>query len=266
MNALRIDGATHLFGIVGDPIVQVKSPELYCELFAAAGMNAVMIPLHVLRDDFDTAMPALMAVANIDGLIVTVPYKARAARLAHRLGPTASRIGALNALRREADGTWSGDMFDGAGFVRAAQRKGETLRGRKVALFGAGGAGSAIACELASAGVVALSIIDPQRERATALAAALCDAFPGCRIEPAAALPKDVDMIVNASTVGMRDGDGMPGEIGPLDPHTLVGDVIIASEPTPLQRHAMQHGCRYINGRDMLAGQSDALMTFFTRG
>ena len=126
-----------------------------------------------------------MAVANIDGLIVTVPYKARAARLAHRLGPTARRIGALNALRREADGTWSGDMFDGAGFVRAAQRKGETLRGRKVALFGAGGAGSAIACELASAGVVALSIIDPQRDRATALAAALGDAFPGCRIEPA---------------------------------------------------------------------------------
>jgi len=266
MSAIRIDGATRLFGIVGDPIVQVKSPELYCELFAAAGMNAVMIPLHVLPDAFDAAMPALMGVANVDGLIVTVPYKARAARFASRLGPTASRIRAVNALRRETDGTWSGDMFDGAGFVHAAQRKEETLRGRKVALFGAGGAGSAIGCELAAAGVVSLSIIDPQRERATALAATLRDAFPSCRIEPADALPASADMIVNASTVGMRQGDGFPGEIGPLDAGTLVGDVIISAEPTPLIRYAMQHGCRYITGRDMLAGQSDALLAFFVRG
>ena len=124
MTALRINGATRLYVIVGDPIVQVKSPELYCELFAAAGMNAVMIPMHVLPERFDLTMTALMGIENLDGLIVTVPYKGRAAPFATRLGTTASRVGALNALRREADGTWTGDMFDGAGFVRGAETKG----------------------------------------------------------------------------------------------------------------------------------------------
>jgi shikimate dehydrogenase len=265
MTALRINGATRLYAIVGDPIVQVKSPELYCELFAAAGMNAVMVPMHILPERFDPTMAALMEIENLDGIIVTVPYKGRAVRFATRLGLTASRVGALNALCREADGTWTGDMFDGMGFVRGAERKGEVLRGRRVALFGAGGAGSAIACELAAAGVASLAIIDPQTERAAALARTLRDTFPDCRIEAAAAVPGDTNMIVNASTVGMRESDGMPGEIGTLTPETLVGDVIISERATPIIQHAMRHGCRHVSGRDMLAGQSDALMSFFAR-
>jgi shikimate dehydrogenase len=265
MASTRIDGATRLYAIVGDPIVQVRSPQLYCELFAAAGMNAVMLPMHVLPSRFDAVMPALMEVANLDGLLVTLPYKARAVRFARRLGPTASRVAAVNALRRETDGSWTGDMFDGAGFVRAAERKGCRLQGRRVALFGAGGAGSAIGCELAAAGVESLSVIDPQRERATGLAETLRRAFPGCRIEAAEAVPRGANMVVNASTVGMRDGDGLPGELGPLASDTLVGDVIVSQEPTPLIRQAIRHGCQYVAGRDMLAGQSDALMAFFVR-
>ncbi|HSV20950.1 MAG TPA: shikimate dehydrogenase [Casimicrobiaceae bacterium] len=260
-----INGATRLYGIVGHPIVQVKSPELYGRLFVAAGMNAVMIPLHVLPEQFDQAIAALMGVENVDGLIVTVPYKARAVAFATRLGPTASRIRALNALRREPDGSWTGDMFDGAGFVRAAQIQGQPLRGRKVALFGAGGAGSAIACELLAAGVASIAIMDVRSERANALARALREAFPACRVEPAAQVPADADMIVNASTVGMLESDGMPGELGALRRDTLVGDVVISEAPTAIIRHALQHGCAHVTGRDMLAGQSDALMSFFTR-
>ena len=229
-------------------------------------MNAVMIPMHVLLERFEDSMRALMGIANLDGLVATVPYKAQAVRFANRLGPTASRIGAVNALRREPDGTWTGDMFDGAGFVRGAERRGGVLRGRRVALFGAGGAGSAIGCELAAAGVESLSIIDPQRERAAALAKTLRGAFLTCRVDAVEAVPSGVDMIVNASTVGMRDGDGLPGNIGPLTADTLVGDVVVSQEPTPLLRHAIRYGCRCVDGRDMLNGQADALMSFFSRG
>lgn len=266
MTTIRIDGATRLYAIVGNPVVQVKSPELYCELFAAAQMNAVMLPMQVLPERFDTTMPALMGLGNLDGLVVTVPYKARAVRFAHRLSPTASRIGALNALRREADGTWTGDMFDGVGFVRAAERKGYVLQRRRVALFGAGGAGSAIGCELATAGVESLSIIDPQKERAKALADTLRRGFPNCRIDTVESVPRTTNMLVNASTIGMRSGDGLPGEIDALDSGTLVGDVIISQEPTALIRYAIQHGCHYVNGHDMIGGQSNALMSFFGRG
>ena len=265
MSALRIDGATRLYGIVGHPIAQVKSPEVFSELFAAGAINAVMLPLHVLPDRFDVAMATLMGLANLDGLLVTVPYKPQAARLADRLGPTAARIGAVNALRREQDGTWSGDMFDGAGFVRAFERKGCELRGRRVALFGAGGAGSAIGCELAASGVASLAIIDPRSERGAALAETLRREFAACRIDVADAVPQDADMIVNASTVGMRDDDGLPGEVGALASDTLVGDVIVSQEPTALIRHAIRHGCRYIVGREMVAGQAEAIMSFFAQ-
>jgi shikimate dehydrogenase len=265
MTPIRIDGATRLYAIVGNPIAQVKSPELYCELFAAARMNAVMLPMQVLPDQFDATMSALTRLGNLDGLLVTVPYKAQAVRFADRLGPTAGRIGALNALRRETDGTWTGDMFDGVGFVRAAERKGYVLQRRRVALFGAGGAGSAIGCELAAAGVESLSIIDPEMERAKVLADTLGRGFPDCHVDTVESVPRAVNMVVNASTVGMLSGDGLPGDIDAIDSDTLVGDVIISKEPTAIIRHAIRHGCHYVNGHDMIGGQSEALMSFFGR-
>ncbi|MDH5286672.1 MAG: shikimate dehydrogenase [Betaproteobacteria bacterium] len=263
MTAVRIDGATRLYAIVGDPIAQVRSPSVFTEAFATRGANAIMFPAQIAPDRFDTVFPALKALGNLDGLLITVPFKARAVPHATRLGATAQCIGALNALRREADGTWTGDMFDGAGFVRAAQRKGQRVAGRRVAIFGAGGAGSAIACALAEAGVASIALIDPQAGRAAALAQRLRPAFPGCRFAEATAPPADADMVVNASTIGMKPGDGMPADLGPLAPDTLVGDVIIADGPTAILRHAQACGCAWVNGRDMHAGQAEAIVSFF---
>ncbi len=262
-DGVTVTGATRLYAIVGDPVAQVRSPGVFTERFAANGIDAVLVPAHVPADRFDAVVPALLGVGNLDGLLVTVPFKARMLRFADRLGAAAKGVGALNALRRESDGSWSGDMFDGAGFVRGAERKGEHVRGRRVALFGAGGAGSAIAFALADAGVRSIDVIDTAQGRAEALVDRLRGVFPGCALAPAERAPADVDMVVNASPVGMQPGDGMPGEIGPLAPATLVGDVVIADSPTPLIRHAMRCGCRFVEGRDMLAGQVDAILAFF---
>jgi shikimate dehydrogenase len=261
--AISISGATRLYAIVGDPIAQVRSPEVFTARFAADGIDAVLIPVHVPAARFDAIAPALLAIGNLDGVLVTIPFKARIVSHAARLGPAAQCIGAANALRREADGTWTGDMFDGVGFVRGAERKGERVHGRRVALFGAGGAGSAIAYALADAGAQSIAIVDVDAVKAERLAATLSRAFPDCAIAAAARMPDGIDMIVNASPVGMRPGDGMPAEIGPLDAGTLVGDVVIAGHPTALIRHAMQCGCRFVDGRDMHGGQVDALMQFF---
>jgi shikimate dehydrogenase len=259
----RITGSTRLYAIVGDPIVQVRSPEVFTERFAATGVNAVLVPAHVSAERFDAIIPALLALGNLDGLLVTVPFKARMVAFANRLGATAKCIGALNALRREVDGSWTGDMFDGAGFVRGIERKGERVRERRVALFGAGGAGSAIACALAGAGVDSIHIIDADARRADALVERLRPAFPECTLVAATSKPSDVDMVVNASPVGMQAGDGMPGDIGPLTADTLVGDVVIVDAPTALIRHAIRCGCQWLDGRDMHAGQIDAIMNFF---
>ena len=260
---VKISGATRLYPIIGDPIAQVRSPETITDGFAAKGLDAICIPLHVPVERFDAIIPALLAIPNIGGILVTVPFKARMLAFADRLGKAAKTIGAVNALRREPDGAWTGDMFDGVGFIRGALRKGEDLRGRRVALFGAGGAGSAIAYALADAGVRSIDIIDPDASRVAALIEKLGVAVPECAIKSASRWPDGVDMVVNASPVGMRDEDGLPGEIPRLDAGTLVGDVVIRAQPTPIVRHAIACGCRWVDGRDMHAGQVDAITTFF---
>ncbi len=136
-----VDGATRLYGIVGDPITQVRSPEVITAGFRAAGQNALMVPIHVLPDGFEATMRGLMSVANLDGLVITVPYKARAAALVDRLHATGERVGAINAMRREPDGAWSGDMFDGTGLVSGLRGHGFDFAGARVKMLGAGGAG-----------------------------------------------------------------------------------------------------------------------------
>lgn len=263
MTTIHINGATRLYGIIGNPITQVRSPETFSTGFAEAGSNAVMLPIQVLPEHFELCVRGLMALGNLDGLLVTVPYKAKMIAYATRIGETGSCIGAVNALRREADGSWTADMFDGAGFIMGAKRKGYTLAGRKVALFGAGGAGSAIACGLLAAGVQSIAIIDPKAERVDSLVAALRRTFVHADVQPAAAVPAGSTMIVNASTVGMQSGDGLPGKIGPLASDTLIGDVINKDTVTPMGALAQRFGCPFVAGKDMHAGQGQALLAFF---
>src|SRR4051794_2800246 len=96
---VKINGAMRLYPIIGDPIAQVRSPETITEAFAAKGMNAICIPAHVPADRFDMIIPALLAWGNVDGVLVTVPFKARMLAFADRLGKAAKTIAALNALR-----------------------------------------------------------------------------------------------------------------------------------------------------------------------
>ncbi len=262
-DTISITGATRLYPIVGDPIAQVRSPTTITNGLASKGLNAICIPAHVPRDRFDAIIPALLAMPNLDGILVTVPFKARMLAFADRLSKAARTVEAVNALRREADGSWTGDMFDGLGFVRGAERKGQTIRGRRVALYGGGGAGSAIAYALADAGAHSIAIIDVDEGRARALADKLNSAVPGCAIAAATGFPDDADMVVNASPIGMRPEDGLPSHIPKLDSRTLVGDVVITATPTAIIRHAIACGCAYVDGGEMHAGQVAAITDFF---
>src|SRR6185436_8029356 len=123
-----IDGATRVYAIVGDPIAHARSPLVYNPRIARAGRNAVLIPWHVPAAAFDVAMRGLQQAANVDGIIITFPFKQQALALADEIGIRARQVGATNVLRREADGRWTADMFDGAGLVRAVAAAGKTVR------------------------------------------------------------------------------------------------------------------------------------------
>ena len=263
---MTISGRTRLYAIVGDPIEQVRSPARFGERFARAGIDAVLVPVHVASARFESLFAALLEVGNLDGVLVTVPFKTRAVPFAQRVGPTARAVGAVNALRREADGTWSANMFDGLGLVRATERKGYRIQGRRVALFGAGGAGSAIAYALAVAGAASIDLIDPDAAKAHALAGRLQPHFQAQRFAVVKAVAPGCDMAVNASPVGMHDGDGLPGDIGALAPASVVGDVVVSAAPTPIIRRAIEEGHGWVSGSEMHEGQIDALLAFFAGG
>jgi shikimate dehydrogenase len=94
-----VSGRTKLFAIVGHPIEQVRSPEMVTAELQRRGHEAILIPIHVLPQDFDTVMPNLMKVENLFGLIFTIPYKALGMSLASEIGLQASVVGAANARR-----------------------------------------------------------------------------------------------------------------------------------------------------------------------
>ena len=260
-----VDGATRLYCIVGDPVAQTGSPRVFSARFRAAGRNAVLVPFHVPSAAFETAMRGIMALANLDGIIATVPFKARIVQFADRVRPTGQTVGAINALRRDPDGGWTGDMFDGRGLVGAIAEQGHAVEGRNAMLIGAGGAGSAIACALAQAGVTSITLSDIDGDKARTLAARVTAAYPGCAIRVGAPTLDSIALLINATPIGMKPQDGLPTPLGTIAPGVGVADVVHGVE-TALLRHAAACGCPTVAGQAMMEAQVDAMLAFFGIG
>ena len=160
-----LSGATRVHFIVGDPIAQVKSPAGVTQAFHEAGRDAVCIPAHVAPADLALWAQGVSKAQNVDGIIVTVPHKFSCFDLCATTSDPARFLQAVNTLRRNPDGSWHGDMFDGMGYVEAMRAKGGEPQGQRALLVGAGGAGSAIAYSLVTAGVRELAIHDPDTVR-----------------------------------------------------------------------------------------------------
>jgi len=251
-----ISGAARLYVLLGDPLDKARSPEYYNAVFAARGIAAVLVPMEVAPAGFDALIGALKAVRNLDGLIITMPHKQ--AVLAHldRLGDAARRVGAANVARREADGQWFGDMYDGPGFVGGLRARGIAPEGRRAYLVGCGGVARAMATALAEAGVALVRLHDLDAGRAEALAATLRAQFPGVACEVGPADPAQFDLAINATPLGMQPGDALPFDASRLTPRTAVADVTTKPEITPLLAAARARGCPIATGRDMFEAQT----------
>lgn len=240
-----ISGTTRLYAVLGDPVTQVQSPGLLNPVFVGLGVDAVLVPVHVRRDDLVHVVRGLQRVGNLDGLFVTVPHKTAAAHLADRRSRTVEISGSANALRREPDGAWLAANFDGSGFVAGLVGAGHSPRGRKVALVGAGGAGSAIAAALLTAGVDSLSVSDPDGPRLTALVDRLAEHWPGrVRAVPEPRL-HDSDIAVNATPLGLRPDDPLPFAPQALPPGSVVADIIMKPRETPSCGRRPRRATRY---------------------
>ena len=260
-----VSGRTRLFGIVGHPIEQVRSPEMFTAEFRRRGLDAILVPMHVLPDDFDALLPQLLRLSNLDGVIFTIPYKLRARALADHLGEQARVVGAINALGRRASG-WHGDIFDGIGCIEAFRRRGIALTGRKMLLLGAGGAGSAIGVALASERPASIRLYDVDPTRAEALAATITRAFPAVAVNAGSPRLDEIDILLNATPAGMLDDGRLPIAIEALPGAMTVFDAVVKPETTPLLALAERCGCTTVRGREMMRGQISRIVDFFLAG
>jgi len=170
-------------------------------------------------------------------------------------------LGAVNTIRRNADGSWHGDMFDGLGYVKAIESKGFDLKGKKALLVGAGGAGSAVAHSLVLAGVNELAIHDESTERRESLIKRLNSLNMG-RVYSGSGDPTGVDVAINATPLGMREGDPSPIDVSAITPQMFIGCVITAPAVSPLIAAARSKGCPTVTGADMFAQVRELMVQF----
>lgn len=263
MNQALISGKTRLLAILGDPIRSVKSPQTWNPRLAALGHDAVLVPLHVPAAAFDEVIGPLLQLANLDGLVLTMPFKERVIPHLAAISRRARQVGAVNAARRGPDGRWIGDMFDGVGLVGAVRSLGVDPAGQTVGLIGAGGAGAAIAFAMADAGARSLRVMDMDGARAERLVARVAET--GCPARAGAFDAADVQILVNATPVGMSESDGPPIDLAGLTAATTVID-IVTRPGTALLRQAEAQGCRFAGGGAMVVAQTEAIIDFFGFG
>jgi len=259
-----VSGETRIFGIVGHPIAQVRSPEMVTAELVRRGHNAILIPIDVLPEEFDACLAQLMRVGNLDGLIFTIPFKQAACRLASALGEQAQRVGVINALARGRDG-WVGEVFDGLGCVEAFRQAGHSFANQRVMLIGAGGAGRAIAFAIAHEGPKSIRIFDIDADRASRLAESLAATDPKIDARFGEPTVEAIDILLNASPVGMLSDPRMPIEAERIPPSVIVFDAIVKPELTRLLALAQQSGCRTLFGRQMMHGQIRKVVDHFER-
>jgi shikimate dehydrogenase len=261
-----ITGKTILLGHFGYPTEAFKAPMIYNPWFEKKGIDAVVVPMGVKPEDYPEVMKSVFRFTNIRGALVTMPHKVTTMGLMDEVTPTARIAGACNAILKRADGTLVGDQFDGAGFVRGIERKGRKLAGTRALVSGNGGVGCAIAASLAAAGVAELMLHDGVDAASQSLAGRLREHYPKLVVRTGSNDPAGYDLIVNATPLGMKQGDPLPFDISRVDPRTFVGEVVMKQEMTPLLQQARAKGCPFQLGTDMLYEMIPAYLEFFGLG
>jgi shikimate dehydrogenase len=260
---MNIDGHTELIAHIGYPTHSFKSPLIYNPFFAKEGINAVVVPMGCQTAHYPEFLKSVFNLTNIRGALITMPHKMTTVALLDEVTPTVKVAGACNAVKRDEKGRLVGDMFDGAGFVRGVKRKGFDLKGKRVLVVGSGGVGSAIAASLAAENIAAISLFDVNVAACESLGQRLHAEYPQIQVQTGSNDPDGHDLVVNATPMGMNEGDPLPMDVSRISPLAFVGEVVMRQEMTAFLLAAQQRGCRIQVGSDMLFEQIPAYLEYF---
>ncbi|MDO4817581.1 MAG: shikimate dehydrogenase [Akkermansia sp.] len=260
--ALAADTAPYAarLGVVGNPIAHSRSPQMQLAALRAAGIPGTYVRVLAERegDAFERTIAALQRM-GFCGLNVTVPFKYRAYAAADCSGdPLASLCGSCNTLAWRNQ--WVGWNTDGPGFARAIREWcGQELSELRIVLLGAcGGAGSALACECALAGCKHLTLVNRPKPALQELEQKLSPYAPVQAVavgedDARRAAVQQADLVVNATSLGLNEGDELPLPADWLTPRQWVYDIV--THHTPFQAAARERGCQAADGSAMLLWQ-----------
>jgi shikimate dehydrogenase len=259
---LQVTGSTTLCAILADPIHHVRTPQAFNALMRQWNKDVLLVPVHVAPDQLRTVVDGLRHVRNLAGFSVTVPHKSMVLELCDIVSTRASAVGAVNVVRREADGRLVGEILDGIGFVAGLRHNGIEPRGLGVFMAGAGGAASAIAFGLAETGIASLTIWNRTRFKSEELRERLLRLYPELPVSIATDDPAGAELVLNATSLGLREDDHPPFNIEKLQAHQIVAEIIMQPVMTPLLLAARARGCRICLGAPMLDCQLAAMAEF----
>jgi shikimate dehydrogenase len=282
--AIAINASTRLCAVLGHPIRHSASPAMQNAAFAALGLNWRYLAFDVRPEDLRTALLGAKAM-QMSGLNLTVPHKLLAVDLVDALDESARTWGAVNTIRfegRDKAGNWMPlDQFTGAppekirshGFNTDAdaitksvrESLGVELKGARVLLLGAGGAGRTAALKLAADGVGELFLVNRTESKAASVAAEIRRRHLNVRVQ--IGYPRgEIDLAINATSLGLAAGDALPwdGRQFSLRQAHNVYDMIYRPAETELLKAAKAAGSRTANGLGMLLYQGAAALELWT--
>jgi len=246
-----------LAGVIGMPVAHSRSPTIHNFWLNAHGIRGAYLPLAVAPEQLKDALPGLAAL-GFRGCNVTMPHKQTAMALLHRVNETAQRIGAVNTIVVEADGTLSGFNNDGNGFVQSLRdaKPGWRADEGPILVLGAGGSARAVVVALLENGARQIRIANRTAEKAQAIASEFGPAVTAIGWVDRNAAMAEPALLVNCTDQGMIGKPALDVDLARLAPATLVADLIYTPLETPFLAQARLRGCVTVNGLGLLLNQA----------
>ncbi|WP_051357542.1 shikimate dehydrogenase [Heyndrickxia coagulans] len=273
----RIDGKTQLIGLLATPIKHSLSPAMHNLSFQKLGLNYAYMAFEVGNEQLANVVKGFRSL-NIRGWNVSMPNKTKILNLLDKLSPAAKFAEAVNTVVNE-DGILIGHNTDGIGYVRGLKEEGIDIKGKRITLIGAGGAGTAIAIQCAIEGASEIHIfnrIDETFDRAVKNADTINRNIPNIDCIATANSMDETeklkyyiqrsDIVTNATCVGMKplDGKSIIPDRSWLHSNLIVSDVVYIPRKTRLLEIAESAGCKAINGLGMMLWQGAEAFKIWT--
>jgi len=246
-----------LAGVMGWPVAHSRSPQIHNYWIEKYGLNGAYVLLPVVPDALPIAIPGLAAL-GFRGCNVTIPHKVDAMQLVHEVDPIARRMGALNTIVVQADGSLKGYNNDGFGYIQSLLEAKPDWRADAgpITVLGAGGAARAIVLSLAEHGAKEIRLLNRSDTKAQALADEFGSPVKALPWEQRHAALADIALLVNTTSQGMHGTPALDLQLDQLPITTLVSDVIYIPLETPLLSAARLRGNPVVNGLGMLLHQA----------